>query len=96
MIPWVLYETSPGRSGVERWLFIGHQNPRIVHFHMVGTEPPGEYSAGTIDPTITFDDEVMWKDGRLVFAEKPEVQKALAPHGDPALALARLENVGAS
>lgn len=81
-------------SGVERWLFIGHQNPRIVHFHIVGTEAPGEYSAACLDPTITFDDEVMWEDGRLVFAEKDEVQRAIAAHGDPSLALAWLSEVG--
>jgi hypothetical protein len=85
----------PASSGVERWLFIGHQSPRIVHFHMVGTDAPGEYSAACIDPTITFDDEVMWSDGRLVFADRPEVKQAISKHGDPALALARLDRIGA-
>ena len=73
-------------EGVEKWLRIGHQSPRVVHFHVVGTEPPGEYSAACLDPTITFDDEVMWRDGRLVFAENAEVRDAIAPYGDPDLA----------
>lgn len=81
-------------SGVERWLFIGHQNPRVVHFHMVGKESPGEYSVACIDPSITFDDEVMWENGRLVFAEGDEVQRAIAPHGDPSLALGRMADIG--
>ena len=82
-------QVRPNRAlteGVDKWLFIGHQSPRVVHFHVVGTEPPGEYSAACLDPTITFDDEVMWRDGRLVFAEKAEVRDAIAPYGDPDLA----------
>jgi hypothetical protein len=81
-------------AGVERWLFIGHQNPRIVHFHMVGTEAPGEYSAACLDPTITFDDEVMWEDGRFVFAANEAAKRVMSSHGDPSLALERLNDIG--
>lgn len=82
-------------DGVEKWLFNGHQSPRVVHFHLVGTEPPGEYSAACLDPTIEFDGETMWRDGRLVFAETDSFCDAVAPHGDPGMAAEFHERLGA-
>lgn len=73
-------------EGVEKWLFNAHQSPRVVHFHLVGTEPPGEYSVACLDPTIGFDDEVLWQDGRLVHAENENVRQAISQYGDPDIA----------
>ena len=43
------------------------QNPRVLHFHTCGAQPPGEISWNIIDPTIEIDGTVFWASGKLNF-----------------------------
>ena len=46
-------------------------NPRLLHFHTCGREPPGEISWNVLDPTISFDGVVAWEQGRLAIERIP-------------------------
>ena len=81
-------------DGLDEWTRIGHNNPRVAHFHVVGRELPGEYSALLVDPTVAIDGEVLWDSGRLAFADSPEVQAALVKFGDPRTAAGRAADIG--
>ena len=48
-----------------RWGGSAFGNPRVLHFHSCGAEPPGEISLNVIDPTIRLDGVPVWEDGRL-------------------------------
>lgn len=48
-----------------RWGCGAFGNPRVLHFHSCGAEPPGEISLNVIDPTIALDGVPVWQDGRL-------------------------------
>lgn len=48
-----------------RWGCGAFGNPRVLHFHSCGTEPPGEISLNVIDPTIALDGVPVWENGRL-------------------------------
>jgi hypothetical protein len=48
-----------------------------VHFHTIGTIPPGEVSIPVLDPTIRMDGEVIWERGRMAFFDKPEILSSL-------------------
>lgn len=67
---------SPYRDtdSLEKWMFLAHSNPRLVHFHTVGTVQPGEMSVPVLDPTISFDGQVLWDAGRLVLLEREDVR----------------------
>lgn len=71
---------SPYRDteSLERWMFLAHANPRIVHFHAVGKIQPGEMSIPVLDPTISMDGEPLWERGRLTYLEREPVQAAFA------------------
>ncbi|MBF6569711.1 MAG: hypothetical protein IVW54_12645 [Candidatus Binataceae bacterium] len=71
---------SPCRDvdSLERWMFLAHANPRMVHFHAVGEVQPGEMSVPLLDPTISMDGEVIWDRGRLVFLEREDIKAALS------------------
>lgn len=56
---------QPVHSDYQRWSGAAFGNPRILHFHTCGAEPPGEISWNIIDPTITIDGVAVWQDGRL-------------------------------
>ena len=79
---------------LDKWMRIGHNNPRVAHFHVEGHELPGEYSALLLDPTVAIDDEVVWDNGRLAFADQAEVRAALAKFGDPRIAAGRAADIG--
>jgi hypothetical protein len=64
-------------DSLEQWMFLAHANPRIVHFHTIGTIPPGEVSIPVLDPTIRMDGEVIWERGRMAFFDKPEILSSL-------------------
>jgi hypothetical protein len=57
----------PIQAGVDiaRWGGGAFGNPRILHFHTCGTEPPGEISINVVDPTIWLDGVPVWEQGRL-------------------------------
>jgi hypothetical protein len=48
-----------------RWGCGAFGNPRLLHFHSCGVEPPGEISLNVIDPTIALDGVPLWENGRL-------------------------------
>ncbi len=60
----------------ERWATAAFGSPRMTHFHACGTDP-GDIAISIYDATITFDDQVFWRDGRFVFMDEPEVRKLL-------------------
>lgn len=60
-------------SDAERWGTAAFGSPRYTHFHACGPEP-GDIAINLFDTTITFDDAVLWRDGRFVFMERPEVR----------------------
>jgi len=72
----------------ERWSGSAFGNPRLLHFHTCGEEPPGEISLNVVDPTIRLDGIAVWEDGRLrpervpggaaAFARCPEVAALFA------------------
>jgi len=55
--PWDL------RANDRRWGGAAFGNPRILHFHTCGTEPPGEISWNVFDPTIQIDGLAVWENG---------------------------------
>ena len=57
--------TLPVHKDYMRWSGAAFGNPRILHFHTCGAEPPGEVSWNIIDPTIRIDGVAVWQDGRL-------------------------------
>jgi hypothetical protein len=50
---------------IARWGCGAFGNPRVLHFHSCGAEPPGEISLNVIDPTIALDGVPVWQDGQL-------------------------------
>jgi hypothetical protein len=87
---------SPYRDtdSLERWMFMAHSNPRLVHFHAVGEVQPGEMSVPVLDPTISMDGDVIWDRGRLVLLEREDIKASL--EGIPELgdALVQTHEVG--
>jgi hypothetical protein len=55
----------PVHSDYLKWSGAAFGNPRILHFHTCGAEPPGEISWNVVDPTIWIDGVAVWQDGRL-------------------------------
>jgi len=58
-------------QSLEQWMLLGHANPRILHFHLVGEKMPGEISAPVIDATVECDGEKLWDHGRLTVFDDP-------------------------
>ena len=76
------------------WILLAHGNPRLTHLHVIGKEPPGEGSLPLLDPTITFDGEAIWENGRLVCTRDPAFRKRIARWGDPDELLQQVDNIG--
>ncbi len=55
----------PVHSDYLKWSGAAFGNPRVLHFHTCGAEPPGEISWNIIDPTIRIDGVAVWQNGRL-------------------------------
>ena len=49
----------------ERWSGSAFGNPRLLHFHTCGQEPPGQISLNILDPTLEIDGTPLWQAGRL-------------------------------
>ena len=73
----------------DRWANNVFTNPRFVHFHTCGAEPPGEICWTVLDPTIEVDGAALWERGRL----RPE---AFAPSRDCLLRWPALERLFAA
>jgi hypothetical protein len=65
--------TFDPQTDTERWGTAAFGSPRYTHFHACGPEP-GDIAINLFDTTITFDDAVLWRDGRFVFMDRPEVR----------------------
>jgi hypothetical protein len=81
-------------SSLNRWQSIGHNNPRTLHFHAVGTQTPGELSLPLIDHTVEIDGETLWNRGRFALLERQSVRNAIAPFGDDGTAFALNRAIG--
>ena len=75
--------TAGPEQGLDQWMYMVHANPRIVHFHTIGAVQPGEMSIPVVDPTITFDGEKLWDQGRFVFLDRPDIRDKVRALGDP-------------
>ena len=53
------------KNDPDRWGNTIFQNPRVLHFHTCGVQPPGEISWNIIDPTVEIDGTVFWASGKL-------------------------------
>lgn len=67
------------RTDADRWSNVAFGSPRYTHFHFCGTEP-GEVSGAIFDATIAFDDQVVWKDGRLALFSEAEINDIAKRH----------------
>lgn len=56
---------QPVHEDYQKWSGAAFGNPRILHFHTCGSEPPGEISWNIIDPTVRVDGVALWENGRL-------------------------------
>jgi hypothetical protein len=60
------------------WQTLVHNNPRSLHFHVIGDDVPGELSLPIIDHTVVVDDQVYWDKGRFSLLERPAARDAAA------------------
>jgi hypothetical protein len=81
----------PPSKGLWSWWLFAHNNPRFLHFHIVGEEVPGELALPILDPTVAFDGEKLWDNGQLVFLDGDEVRGKAQKHTDPSRAFAYAE-----
>lgn len=65
--PW-----GDNEDNLEAWMNVAHNSPRILHFHAVGEQIPGELSVPIIDPVVTMDDKIMWEHGKFTAFERPD------------------------
>lgn len=74
----------PANQNYERWSGGAFGNPRLLHFHTCGAYAPGEICWNIVDPTITIDDRVIWKHGRIAVDEHPAIDEVLQRYPDVA------------
>ncbi|MBS0124079.1 hypothetical protein [Thetidibacter halocola] len=97
---------NPVEADFLRWSGGAFGNPRILHFHTCGTQPPGEISWNVLDPTVEVDGFKVWEDGVLhpdrvpgaasLLAEYPCAAAAFAhPARDVGIMGALLDRIGA-
>ncbi|MEM7124433.1 MAG: hypothetical protein AAF563_24370 [Pseudomonadota bacterium] len=77
-----------------RWGSVAFNSPRYTHLHTCGDEPPGEVSPVLIDATITFDGEVLWRDGRFVYLDRPEIAALRDDYGQAEDAFTPCREIG--
>lgn len=61
-------------DNLTRWSGSAFGNPRYLHLHTCGNYAPGEICVSVFDPSISVDGVDLWRNGRLDFADTPEVQ----------------------
>ncbi|MEJ1960620.1 MAG: hypothetical protein WDO56_03345 [Gammaproteobacteria bacterium] len=83
----------PALSDIDRWSSVAFGSPRYAHFHMCGSAP-GDICGQIFDPTITFDGEPLWEDGRAAFLTTAEKQRLVAQTGDSLQAFAAKRDLG--
>ena len=80
-------------SDIERWSCVAFGSPRYAHFHMCG-RAPGDICGQIFDPTITFDDAVIWENGRAAFLTAGEKRLLVGQQGVSPDTLERLRDIG--
>jgi len=65
---------DPMDDSRDYWSNTVFSNPRLLHFHTCGTEPPGEISWNLVDATVCIDGVPLWDAGSL----KPRAFGALS------------------
>jgi hypothetical protein len=60
------------------WQTLVHNNPRSLHFHVIGDNVPGELSLPIIDHTVVVDGDVYWDKGRFSLLDRPAAVEAAA------------------
>jgi|SRR5215217_250566 len=83
----------PALSDIDRWSGLVFGSPRYAHVHMGGPSP-GQICGQIFDPTIAFDDDLLWRDGRLSFLDTPDITDLLAAHGLTPSAFAARQDIG--
>jgi hypothetical protein len=72
----------PDVSDLARWQTLAHNNPRTLHFHIVGETTPGEISLPLIDPIVTLDGDTVWDRGRFTLLERTDLREAANAYDD--------------
>lgn len=83
----------PALSDLGRWESVAFGSPRYAHFHMCGPAP-GDICGQVFDPTIVFDDAVLWQDGRAAFLTPDDKHRLLEHRGIPRDALEQPRGIG--
>ena len=60
------------------WSGSAFGNPRLLHFHTCGAQPPGEISWNIVDPTISINGINVWENGELKPERLPGADRVLA------------------
>ena len=77
--PFTFYDRDP-YADLERWGSVAYGSPRYTHIHAAGRDP-GDISIQLFDASIGFDGEWLWRDGRFVFLDRPDVRELLDSSG---------------
>ena len=77
--PFTFYDRDP-YADLERWGSVAYGSPRYTHIHAAGRDP-GDISIQLFDASIGFDDDWLWRDGRFVFLDRPDVRELLDRSG---------------
>ncbi|MGH8264996.1 MAG: hypothetical protein ACRET4_16065 [Steroidobacteraceae bacterium] len=72
----------PALSDIDRWSCVVFGSPRYAHFHMCGSAP-GDICGQIFDPTIAFDDTILWRNGHPAFLSAADKQNLVAQGGLP-------------
>ena len=72
----------PANANYERWSGSAFGNPRLLHLHTCGANPPGEISLNIPDPTIMIDGVKVWDDGICHIDRVPGAADVLARYPD--------------
>lgn len=70
-VPWKATEH------LNEWQLLSHNSPRLLHFHVVGEQAPGEISIPILDPVVTIDDATFWDKGKMTMLNMLPVQSWL-------------------
>ncbi len=64
------------------WCSTSFGNPRLLHFHTCGNQPPGEIAWNVVDPTISVDGIEIWSNGKFNPQKLPGVNEILDQYPD--------------
>jgi hypothetical protein len=75
------------QQDLRQWEDISFASPRYLHFHTCGDIPPCEIAWSLFNPSVTIDDEAVWRDGQFLWFRRPDNLALLkqSPDGDALL-----------